>query len=137
MTERQNTIALAFVGDASYELYLRKTLAETGPRSALALHREAVRYVKAENQALAVRELQKGFLTGEEQALVRYARNHKTPNRSRSANPLDYRLATAFEALLGKLEMDGKRDRAREIMEEAMKIIQGERMDDESGRWDI
>jgi ribonuclease-3 family protein len=121
--ERMNIAALAFVGDAVYELFVREHLVNEGWLHADKLHREAIKYVRAESQAKAVRALKKNFLTEDEIKLVRYARNHKTPNRSRSAGPIDYKLATAFEALLGKLEKDGRIQRAEEIMQAAIKAI--------------
>lgn len=120
----QAIAALAFVGDAVYELYIREYVAEGGCARGDELHREAVRFVRAESQAAALKYLMReGMLTDEETALVKRARNHKTPNRSRSADPVEYKLATAFEALLGMLYMNGSADRAREIMGEAREFI--------------
>ncbi|MGI6177415.1 MAG: Mini-ribonuclease 3 [Eubacterium sp.] len=116
--------ALAFVGDAVYELYIRESVAECGSSRGGELHRQAVRFVRAESQAAAVKYLMReGMLSDEETALVKRARNHKTPNRSRSADPVEYRLATAFEALVGMHHMKGNTDRAREIMGEARDYI--------------
>lgn len=119
-----NTTALAFLGDAVYEVYIRKYVMEKGITDADALHREAVRYVRAEAQAEAVKALMKGFLTEEEEALVKRARNRKSASKSRSAGPVSYKLATAFEALLGALELDGKTERAEEIMKFAVDVIE-------------
>ena len=66
-----------------------------------------------------------GFLTDEEIALVKRARNHKGPNRSRSAGAVEYKLATAFEALIGALYLDGKIGRAEQIMEKAVALTDG------------
>ena len=60
-----NTTALAFLGDAVYEVYIRKHVLEKGQQKADRMHRLAVKYVRAESQAKAVRRLMEGFLTEE------------------------------------------------------------------------
>ena len=124
MTERSITV-LAFIGDAVYELYIRIHVAGEVNGSADILHKRAVRYVRAEAQASSVKEMMTGFLTDEEIALVKRARNHKGPNRSRSAGAVEYKLATAFEALIGALYLDGKIGRAEQIMEKAVALTDG------------
>ena len=42
-----NIAALAFMGDAVYEVYVRKHVLETGKAHSDVLHRMAVRYVSA------------------------------------------------------------------------------------------
>lgn len=123
-----NTTALAFMGDAVYEVYVRKYVMEQGFVSADILHKAAVKYVKADAQAEAVKKLMKDFLTEEEIALVKRARNRKSTSKSRSAGPVAYKLATAFEALIGYLYLAEKKERAREIMALAVKIIDGEEL---------
>lgn len=120
-----NTTALAFLGDAVYEVFIRKHVMETGEQNADRLHRTAVRYVRAEGQARALKTLMKAeALTEEELRLVKRARNHKTGSRARSADAVTYKLATAFEALIGFLHLDGQEDRLAEIMAEAIKEIE-------------
>ena len=119
-----NTQVLAFIGDAVYELYVRERVASAGEHRPDKLHRMAEELVRAESQAIAVKKLMDGFLTEEELALVKRARNHKTPNRSRSAGPVEYKLATAFEALLGWLRESGDEERLAEVMKRAADIIE-------------
>ena len=121
-----NTTALAFLGDAVYEVYIRKHVLEKGRQKADRMHRLAVKYVRAESQAKAVRRLMEGFLTEEEMALVKRARNHKTSARSRSADVLPYKMATAFEALVGFLSLGEDRERLEQVVFQAVKIIEGE-----------
>lgn len=119
-----NTTALAYLGDAVYEVYVRKHVMEEGCQRADMLHRMAVKYVCADGQAKAVKSLMKDFLTEEEVRLVKRARNHKTTSKARSADPVTYKLATAFEALIGYLELNGDRERAEEVIAEALKRIE-------------
>ena len=121
-----NTTALAFLGDAVYEVYIRKHVLEKGRQKADRMHRLAVKYVRAESQAKAVRRLMEGFLTEEEMALVKRARNHKTTARSRGADVLTYKMATAFEALVGFLSLGEDRERLEQVVFQAVKIIEGE-----------
>lgn len=119
-----NTTALAFLGDAVYEVYVRNHLMSTGDQNADRLHKRAIRYVCAAGQDKAVRVLMEGFLTDDETALVKRARNRKTASKARSADAVTYKMATAFEALLGYLHLTGEQERLEEIVEEAFKIIE-------------
>ena len=52
-----NTTALAFIGDAVYELYVRQRVVESGQVRGDKLHFQAVRHVKAESQAAVIKDL--------------------------------------------------------------------------------
>ena len=56
-----NTTALAYMGDAVYEVYIRQWAMASGQPAADKLHAMAVPFVKASGQAQAVRELMKGL----------------------------------------------------------------------------
>ena len=119
-----NTTALAFLGDAVYEVYVRNHLMENGDQNADRLHKRAIRYVCAAGQDKAVRVLMDEFLTDEEIALVKRARNRKTATKARSADAVTYKMTTAFEALLGYLHLSGETERLEAIVEEAFRIIE-------------
>lgn len=120
-----NTTALAYMGDALYEVYIRRHVMETGQTNADRLHAMAVPFVRAEGQAAAIRKMMGDFLTEEEASLARRARNHKTTSKPKNADPMDYKWATAFEALLGYLYLGGKAGRMEEIIRRAIEIIEG------------
>lgn len=120
-----NTATLAFLGDAVYELAIRKMLVENGMNNADRLHRAAVKYVSAEGQSRAVKELSKDFLTPEEVRLVKRGRNHKTTSHPRNVDPRKYKQATGFEALLGYLELSGDQERLDQVITEAIHVING------------
>ncbi len=120
-----NTTALAFMGDAVYEVYVRHRDMETGAVNAYRVHKMAVKYVRADGQAKAVKAMMgDGFLTDDEVALVKRARNHKTASKPKNADPVIYKLATAFEALIGYLYLTGERGRMTEIIFRAMEITE-------------
>ena len=122
-----NTTVLAYLGDAVYELKIREMLIDREESlRANNLHRKATRYVSARGQATAVKNLMKDFLSDEELSLVKRARNHKTSSHPRGADPVEYKLATGFEALIGELYLKGEMDRIDEIVEIAVNIIDGE-----------
>ena len=56
-TKNINTTALAYIGDAVYEVYIREYVMKNGAVHADRLHREAVRYVSAAGQAKAIRKM--------------------------------------------------------------------------------
>jgi ribonuclease-3 family protein len=101
---RMNTTALAYLGDAIYEVYVRKYIVDTGVGHADSLHRAAVRFVNAGAQAGVMKALlDSGEIVSDEdeKTLVRRARNKKSASKPKNAAPMDYKWATAFEALLG------------------------------------
>ena len=127
-----NTSVLAYMGDAVYEVYVRKHVLETGSSHSDVLHREAVRYVSAEGQAKAVKTLMDGILTDEELSLVKRARNHKATSSKKSkaskkgSDIITDKLATAFEALMGQLYLNGDTERLEELIHKSFDIIEGQ-----------
>ena len=120
-----NTDVLAYLGDAAYELFIRKLMLEEGRLRANSLHRSATHYVNAHAQADAVRGMLEE-LTEEEQRIVKRARNHKFHSKAKNADPLTYKWATGFEALVGYLYLTGDEQRLTCVMNRAVEIIDGE-----------
>ena len=52
-----NIVALAYLGDAIYEVYIRKTLIEKGYAKVEELTKEATNYVSAKGQAAILKNL--------------------------------------------------------------------------------
>ena len=117
-----NTTALAYIGDGVYELFVRKMMVSRGWAAADHLHRETVKYVRAESQAYAVKSIA-DMLTPEEQDLVRRARNRKSVTKPKNADPVSYKLATAMEALIGYLFLTDQNQRIDEIMKRVVEEI--------------
>jgi ribonuclease-3 family protein len=113
---------LAFVGDAAYELRVRLRVSASGALHSERLHRDATRYVRASAQAQAMRALFDG-LPEAEQRLVKRARNKRSATKPKNADPVDYKWATAFEALLGYYCLTGRTERLDATAAEAMRII--------------
>lgn len=115
-----NPAVLAYLGDAVYELFVRQTLVDSGQIHVDAMSRGAVKCVRAEGQASAIKKLFPQ-LTEEEQTLVRRARNKKVTSKPRNVDIQAYKWATAFEALIGYLHLSGQIQREEELMEEAVR----------------
>ena len=117
-----NTTWLAFIGDAVYEVQIRSHVLKSGEVRADNLHKSAVKYVRAEAQARALKGMMPG-LTEEEVALVKRARNKKITSKPKNAEPMEYKMATAFEALIGALYMAEDHQRISQLIEQAILII--------------
>ena len=115
----------AFIGDAFYELHVRRRLADSGKGyTADKLHLNAVRYVKASSQSKAIHTMiDEGILSDEELDIVRRARNRKPKAVPKNSDILEYKFATALEALVGYHYMEGRAGRAEELAEIAMQMI--------------
>jgi len=120
-----NTTTLAFMGDAVYEVYIRKKVIGSGQPGADKLHKMAVRYVKADAQAKAIKGMFEN-LSPAEQSLAKRARNRKSATKAKNTDIITYKWATAFEALVGYLYLTDEIDRMEEIIKEAIRIIRGE-----------
>jgi ribonuclease-3 family protein len=121
-----NPLVLAFLGDATYAHCVRYHLIARGLVKPNQLHKEANRYVSAKAQANILLTLLP-TLSEEEQAVVRRGRNAKSGSVAKNADIIDYRHATAFEALIGYLYLNGHKDRLAEIVEQAFAIVEGVR----------
>ena len=118
-----NTTALAYMGDAVYEQAVREHLLRRGSYNANLLHRIATGFVSASAQARVIKTMF-DELSEEEQSLVKRARNRKYRSKSRSADPVTYKWATAFEALVGYLYLDEDEERLGQIIKRAFEILE-------------
>ncbi len=111
-----SSLALAYVGDAVYDLYVRTVLIEENPNlSSHALHKMATRIVCAGAQAHTLMAIL-DELTEEEQQVYKRGRNANSPSVPKNADVVEYRMATGFEAVLGYLHMAKNTDRLNEIL---------------------
>ena len=115
--------ALAWLGDAYWEFYVRDRLLRTVAASAHRLSYRATGYVSAVAQAAALRVIE-DTLTPEEQAVARRGRNHRPSSLPRNVNPVDYAQATALEVLLGYLHVDGRQERLAELSDLLFRICE-------------
>ena len=112
-----NVLVLAFLGDTVYEDYVRRFLIQKGIGNVNDLQKEAVSYVSATKQAFYLqRMMDSDFLSSEEIDVVKRARNYKTTSHPKSCDIITYKYATGLEALIGYLDLSGRKERIDEIM---------------------
>jgi ribonuclease-3 family protein len=111
------------MGDAIYEVYVRRYCLESGRTAADKLHRYSIRYVNAGAQAKVMRVVLDS-LSSEDQLLVKRARNRKPKTVPKNADPVDYRLATAMEALMGHYYLADRTEELDAFVKRAIEIIE-------------
>lgn len=111
-----SSVALAYMGDAVHTLYVRRRLIESHDFKSAELTRRASLFVRAKSQAKMMAAV-RSALREEEEDVARRAENTHTNNKPKNAGRGEYRLATAFEAVLGFLSLTGQDARAEEILE--------------------
>ena len=115
-------LALAFVGDAVHSLFVRTTLVQKKDIKVNDLQKLTASVVKAISQSKILTAIM-GDLTQDELSLVKRARNTKTNNIAKNATAKDYKLSTAFEALIGYLYLSGQIERMNHFLEISYKEI--------------
>ena len=108
--------ALAYLGDAVYELYLRTYYLSPAKRLQ-DYHSQVVERVRAESQANFLKELEPD-LTLEERDILRKGRN-AVSQRPRRLAPDIYQQATSLETLIGYLYLHDPQ-RLNEILEKLL-----------------
>lgn len=99
-----NNLVLAYLGDAVYELHIRKYLIEKkGICKVKDLQKESINYVSAKSQRRILEQLiDNNILSEEEIIIVNRGRNMKS-HASKTTDMITYKKATGFECLIGYL----------------------------------
>lgn len=125
-----DTTLLAYMGDAVYEVYVRRHVMESGMYSVNKMNRKAIEHVCADSQAKIAKNLMKDFLTPEEVKLLKRARNNTRTPKPRGSTQTDYKLATGFEALIGYLYLSKNFDRLKEVVDRSFGVVEAENGDE-------
>ncbi|MDT2828693.1 MAG: Mini-ribonuclease 3 [Enterococcus viikkiensis] len=125
-----NALALAYVGDAIYETYIRDHLVRSGQTRPNKLHHLATHYVSAKAQAMLIQKmLEDDMLTEEEVGIYRRGRNAKSYTSAKNTDIMTYRMSTGFEALMGYLHLLEQTERLEALIawciEKAGEAIEG------------
>lgn len=107
-------LALAFLGDAVYELCARQAIVCECNRPVGEMHKKSVQMVNAGAQSAAFARLEP-LLTEEELAIYKRGRNTNSQSTPKHADIADYRRATGVEALFGYLFLKGEVARISEL----------------------
>lgn len=114
--KQYSPLALAFVGDAVYEQFVRLKVIEENPdMPANKLYKETVKRVQAHAQSVSMNTVC-DILTEDELEMFKRGRNAKSPTSPKNADITEYRRATGLETLVGYLYMTGDEDRLYEVM---------------------
>ena len=115
MNKQINSLSLAYLGDAVYELYIRTYLLDSNKKVG-DLQKEAINYVSAKAQSSFLdKMIENTFLNEEEINIVKRARNHKS-HSNKSTDIITYKKSTGLEALIGYLKITNNNNRIKEIM---------------------
>ena len=120
-------VALAFVGDAVYSLYVREKLVKEANESPGVYQRAAGAAVSAKGQNALIEKVRDSF-TEEEADIFRRARNAKKGTKAKSASVAEYNRSTGIEAVIGYLYLTENHARVREILEKIDVSVQDGRV---------
>ena len=115
-------LALAYMGDAVYEVLIRTRVMNRGSMQVNKMHKKSASLVKAEAQARMIQALQEE-LTEEETAVYKRGRNAHSASSAKNASIRDYRMATGFEALVGYLYLTGQYERLVKLVHDGLERI--------------
>lgn len=122
--ELLNGIALAYIGDAVYEVFVRDYLLSKGLTKPGELQRQAISYVSAKAQAALIRQMdEENFLTEEELVYFKRGRNAHSKTTAKNTDVVTYRISTGFEAVVGFLHLTKKAERLTEFAEFCLKKV--------------
>ena len=119
-----NPLVLAYIGDAVYELEIRKKLIERKINKVNDLQKECVKYVSAKGQAEYIDKfINNDILSQEEIDVYKRARNTKVNSHPHNTDIIIYKKATGLEAVFGYLYLVNNIDRIKELISYIMEEI--------------
>ncbi|MBQ8249359.1 MAG: ribonuclease III [Clostridia bacterium] len=125
---------LAYLGDAVFEVIVRRYLVSLGIADGGELSHLALNFVRATAQSAGMDKLTP-YLTEEEEYIYKRGRNANGISIPKSASAREYRRATGMEALFAYLDLCGRVERAEELFRIAFADVMEElqRKRDEKG----
>lgn len=123
-----NGIALAYLGDAAYEVYIRQHLLTKGISKPTKLQHIATHYVSAKAQAALIDLMKEDkLLSDEEWSYFKRGRNANSHTHAKNTSVMTYRISTGFEAVMGYLKLAGKEERLAELAQWCIKQVEARR----------
>lgn len=108
-------LALAYIGDSVFDIIIRTKVVAKGNVPVSKMHKACSDVVRASSQA-ALLDAIFNELNDEEKEVVRRGRNAKSKTTAKNASMIDYRNATALEALVGYLYITGQVERMQQLV---------------------
>lgn len=121
-------LALAYLGDAVYDLVIRTLVVNEGNRQVQKMHKRTSSMVQASAQARMVTALN-SRLSEEEHAVYKRGRNAKSMSPAKNQSVSDYHKATGFEALVGYLYLKKEWKRMLDLIKAGLDVL-GEEEDE-------
>lgn len=118
--------ALAYIGDAVYELYVRHHIMQNSHEQVNKLHKKAVKYVSARAQAYVIECIENKFAEAEH-AIFKRGRNAVSNTVPKNTDVITYKIATGFEAVVGYLYLNGEKDRLEEVLRQSIEVIENKK----------
>lgn len=123
-----NGIALAYLGDAAYEVYIRQHLLIKGISKPTKLQHIATHYVSAKAQAALIDLMKEDeLLSDEEWSYFKRGRNANSHTHAKNTSVMTYRISTGFEAVMGYLKLAGKEERLAELAQWCIEQVEAGR----------
>ena len=123
--ELLNGIALAYIGDAVYEVFVRDHLLAKGITKPAVLQRQASKFVSAKAQAFLIRQMEEvAFMTEAELLYFKRGRNAHSKTTAKNTDVVTYRISTGFEAVVGYLHLTKNEERLQVFVEFCIQRIE-------------
>ncbi len=113
--KRKEATSLSFIGDAVHALAVRTRLVEEQNVKTGVLHHLSSKEVSATAQSHALKRIE-NLLTEDEADVFHRCRNVRQTTMAKNASPVDYKIASGFEGLLGFLYLSGQSERIAELL---------------------
>jgi Uncharacterized protein conserved in bacteria len=125
--ELLNGIALAYIGDAIYEVFVREYLLDKGLTKPAMLQKNATKFVSAKAQAKIISAMDEvDFLTEYELTYFKRGRNAHSKTTAKNTDVVTYRISTGFEAVVGILHLTQQKERLQEFWDFCLKTIEAD-----------
>lgn len=131
--QQLNGVALAYMGDGAYEVYIRAYLIEQGLTKPNKLQHVATHYVSAKAQAALIKQMEaQDILSETEWDYFKRGRNAKSYTHAKNTDVVTYRISTGFEALMGYLYLSQQTTRLAELAQWCIEQVEGGKLSHET-----
>jgi ribonuclease-3 family protein len=128
---RLNGSNLAYIGDAYYELCIRKFLIDSHITKSGDLRRESIRYVSAHAHQMIVDVISE-TLTAEEVAIYNRGRNSASTSYRKNVVMSEYQTSSGFEAVIGYHYLLNHTKRLEQLISAAINAIRSGETNEDS-----
>ena len=116
---------LSYIGDAYYELEIRKYLLNKNITKNKDLRDISIKFVSASAHTF-IYEVLKNEFTEEEMIIFNRGRNGTATGHRKNINRKEHGISSGYEAIIGYLYLKGDFDRLNYIMKKSIEIVENE-----------